>query len=124
HLAQAFCTAQATTRATGQAATSFLEVGEGFSEDIHVQCDSLWCFFNFYVEYFGTFFNDPFGKAEAKSEVLEVGGRCQHHGVSDTVVLKSNRHFLSHSVHTGRHSGAGHGKLHLWHHAVPASAKS
>ncbi len=91
YLAQALGSAQAAAGAPGQAAAVFLEADEVLAGDFELQGDAGIRLDHADVEDVLPARNNAFRQTEADGEILEVGGRRQHHRVADAVVLEGDR---------------------------------
>jgi hypothetical protein len=101
-LVQAFRAAQAAAGAAGQAAPVLLERLGTLGGEICI-CTSMPCAFDeFEVEDLAGAADDALAEAEAEREIFKFAGRGQHHGMGNSVVDQSHRHFLGEDFGAGK----------------------
>jgi hypothetical protein len=101
-LRQAFGAAQAAAGAAGQTAPMQLERLGTLGGELHAHFNALRLFDDFEIEDFAGAADDALAEAEAEREIFKFAGGGQHHGMRNSVVHQSHRHFLGEDFGTGK----------------------
>jgi hypothetical protein len=101
-LRQAFGPAQAAAGAAGQTAPMQLERLGTLGGELHAHFNALRLFDDFEIEDFAGAADDALAEAEAEREIFKFAGGGQHHGMRNSVVHQSHRHFLGEDFGTGK----------------------
>ena len=100
HVFEAFGAADPAAGAAGQRAAAALEPGEALRCNLDRDADAARRRLHFDAVDIARAIHDAFAHGEAEREILQVGGRGEHHGVRNAVVLERDRHLV------GQHRGA------------------